>query len=62
MFYVHTSCQLTENYLEHFAKNYSPNCELKESHNINVVHRPEEVLDIQSDWMFINGLVHLPQE
>ena len=62
MFYVCTSCQLTENYLEDFAKNYTPTCELKESRNINVVHRPEEALDIQSDWMFVNGMVHLPQE
>ena len=26
------------------------------------VHSPEKVLDIQSDWTFVNGMVQLPQE
>ena len=26
------------------------------------MHRPEEALDIQSELIFINGIVHLPQE
>ena len=28
----------------------------------NIIHRPEEALDIQSKLIFINGMVHLPQE
>ena len=28
----------------------------------NIIHRPEEALDIQSELIFVNGMVHLPQE
>ena len=28
----------------------------------NIIHRPEEVLDIQSELIFGNDMVHLPQE
>ena len=32
-------------------------------HNItNIVYRPEEALEIQSELIFVNGMVHLPQE
>ena len=27
-----------------------------------LIHRPEEALDIQSELIFVNGMVHLPQE
>ena len=30
--------------------------------NIIFIHSPEETLAIQSDWIFVNGMVHLPQE
>ena len=26
----------------------------------NIIHRPEEALDIQSELIFVNGMVHLP--
>ena len=42
---------------------YTPRCEIKDLRNINnLIHRPEEVLDIQSELIFVNGMVHLPQE
>ena len=28
----------------------------------NIIHRPEEALDIHSELIFIIGMVHLPQE
>ena len=28
----------------------------------NIMHRPEEALDIQSELIFVNGMVHLPHE
>ena len=27
-----------------------------------LIHRPEEAMDIQTEWRFVNGLVHLPQD
>ena len=27
-----------------------------------LTHKPEEALNFQSDWIFINTMVHLPQE
>ena len=27
-----------------------------------MIHRPEEALDIQSELIFVNGMVQLPQE
>ena len=28
----------------------------------NVIHRPEEALETQSELIFVNGMVHLPHE
>ena len=39
---------------------YTPRSNLKDPRNI--IHRPEEALDIQSELIFVNGMVHLPQE
>ena len=30
--------------------------------NNNIIHRPEEALDIQSESIFVNVMVHLPNE
>ena len=35
-------------------------CEIKDPHKL--IHRTEEALDIQSDWVFVDVMVHLPQE
>ena len=29
---------------------------------INIIHRPDEALDIQSELIFVNGMVHSLQE
>ena len=29
---------------------------------MNIIHRPEEALDIRSELIFVNGMVYLPQE
>ena len=40
-----------------------PKMQLKGPRNINkLIHRPEEVLDIQFELIFINAMVHLSQE
>ena len=42
---------------------YTPRCELKDPRNINIINsQPEEALDMQSELIFVNGMVHLPQE
>ena len=48
-----------------WVNSYTPRCNLKDPCNIiqpNIIHRPEEVLDVQSELIFLNGMVHLPQE
>ena len=32
------------------------------NHLTSIIHRPEEALDIQSELIFINGMVHLTHE
>ena len=38
---------------------YEARCNLKDPHNINsnIIHRLEEALDIQSELIFVNGIV-----
>ena len=47
---------------KHYA--YTPRCNIKDPHNINnnIICWPEEALEIQSELIFINGMVHLPHE
>ena len=45
----------------------TPRCNLKDPCNIKninnkIIHRPEEAVDIQSELIFVNSMVHLPQE
>ena len=55
---LHSKMQLKD------PRNYTPRCNLKDPRNIlyNIIHRPEEALDIQSELIFVNGMVHLPHE
>ena len=47
---------------------YTPTCEINDLrinniNNINkLIHRPEEALEIQFELIFVNAMVHLPQE
>ena len=41
---------------------YTPRCNLKDPRNITIIHRPDEALEIQSELIFVNGMVHLLHE
>ena len=43
---------------ENGTANHTRKCNLKDPCN-NIIHRPEEAFDIQSELTFVNGMVHL---
>ena len=45
----------------HESTDYLPRYNLKDPRNI-IIRRPEEALDIQSELIFVNGMVHLPHD